>query len=216
MKDRHMFGKPLVLVATCIVFALGTTANAQQIGQLNPDTTSPTAFSLQGLSMSPQSLPERMAWSRFLSCVTRQNAQGMTASRFYLFYIPGGSDEQAVAARQRQESNLEDIISRGVLPGNLIAFGGPDAGATTQVVSRAFSEAPSKYPLTNVTVVVIDRKADESQLGNLIKPRGATFRLVDLTTATCSAAAASATAPAGNAIFPPPAPPLPPPPPPRA
>jgi hypothetical protein len=213
-----MLGKPFVLIATCIAFALGTSAMAQQVGQLNPDPTSPAAFSLQSLPMPPQSLSERMAWSKFLSCVTRQNAQGMTASRFYLFYIPGGSDEQAISARERQTSNLEDVISRGVLPGNLIAFGGPDADATTKVVSRAFNEASSKYPLTNVTVVVIGRKADEPQLGNMIKPRGATFRLVDLTTATCPATVASTTTPAGNAIFPPPPPPPPPPlppPPPR-
>jgi hypothetical protein len=208
-----MLSKPIAFIAACIALALGTTAKGQQVGQLDPDTTSPASISLRGLPKSPHTRSDNIAWSNFLICVTRQNAQGMTAPRFYEFFIPGGNDAQSIDARDRQRSNLEDDLTRGIRPGNLIAFGGPDAEATTATVSRAFKDTATTYPMTNVTVVVIGRKSDETQLAHLISQRGATLRFVDAATATCPAAAASVPTPMGSAIFPPSPPPEPPPPP---
>lgn len=205
-----MHSKRLALIAACIAMAFGATTKAQQAGQSAPSVRSTTPYNVQGLSTSPVTYLDRMAWSNFLSCIVRQNAQGLTQPRYYLFFVPGGV--QTIGEQYRQAENIKDDISRGPYPGNLMAFGGPDPKATALAVSGAFKGAATTYPMTNVVVLFIGRKSDETRLANLIEPRGATFRFVDIMSATCSAAEASVSTPVGITVFPPPPPPPPPPP----
>ena len=88
-----------------------------------------------------------------------------------------GDDQQAQNARQLQ--GVQDTVARGVLPGNLLAFGGPSSAATSEFVIDAFKNAnPGSFK--DVIVVFIGDKADEQKVTDALKPTGATFRFVEM------------------------------------
>jgi hypothetical protein len=101
-----MFGKPFSLMIACIALTFGIAANAQQVGQLNPAVSSPSPLN-QGMSRAPSSPDDHVAWYSFLSCVTRENSQGMTTSRFYVYFIPNRSNRATKDAWDRQFSKAE-------------------------------------------------------------------------------------------------------------
>jgi hypothetical protein len=74
---------------------------------------------------------------------------------------------------------VQDTVARGVLPGNLLAFGGPSSAATSEFVVDAFKNAnPGSFK--DVIVVFIGDKADEQKVSDAMKPTGATFRFVEM------------------------------------
>lgn len=206
-KERQMLSKSLSLIAAGIALTLGIALKGQGNDQMNLATTLPPTPNHQGSISAPVDPGDTIAWRNYLTCITRNNSQGMVASRFYLYFIPGGSNDQAGSERVRQIENVKDVLVRGVQPGNLLAFGGPDADITAKVVTKLFSETTSRASIKNVIVVVIGHKSDETRLVNLIESRNAIARFIDVTTATCSAAEASAITPWGMALLPPPVPP---------
>jgi hypothetical protein len=74
---------------------------------------------------------------------------------------------------------VQDTVARGVLPGNLLAFGGPSSAATSEFVVDAFKNAnPGSFK--DVIVLFIGDKADEQKVEDALKPTGATFRFVEM------------------------------------
>mgnify|MGYP001552894608 CR=1 FL=1 len=68
-------------------------------------------------------------------------------------------------------------MARGVLPGNLLAFGGPDSTKTADLVVAAFKDAkPGSFK--DVIVLFIGDKAHEQRVTDALKPTGATIRFV--------------------------------------
>jgi hypothetical protein len=66
-----------------------------------------------------------------------------------------------------------------VLPGNLLAFGGPDSAKTADFVISAFGKAqPGTFK--GVIVLFIGDEADHQRVEDAIKPSGATFRFVQM------------------------------------
>jgi hypothetical protein len=64
-----------------------------------------------------------------------------------------------------------------VLPGNLLAFGGPNSSKTGDFVIAAFKDAkPGSFK--GVIVVVIGDQADQQRVEQALQPTGATVRYV--------------------------------------
>jgi hypothetical protein len=164
--------RKLLLTATLLIaasFALGAcskkdegAAQAQQQEQKVTKPASPT---------------DKAAWGKYLSQILRSNMQGMTADRPYPYLVPGGDDDAAVAERQRQLESVTNTVLRGVLPGNLLAFGGPESAKTADLVIEAFAKAqPGTFK--GVIVLFIGDEADHQRVEDAIKPSGAEFRFV--------------------------------------
>jgi hypothetical protein len=117
------------------------------------------------------------AWGNYLSQIVQKNMQGMTAGQPYAFMVPAGDDDNSNASRDRQLSDVQDDVARGVLPGNLLAFGGPNSSKTGDFVIAAFKDAkPGSFK--GVIVVVIGDQADQQRVEQALQPTGATVRYV--------------------------------------
>ena len=79
-------------------------------------------------------------WKKYLVSVVTANMQGVKSNRPYMYFVPGGNDDGAQLDRQNQLDNVGNVVARGVLPGNMMAFGGPDSTITAQLVVDAFKE----------------------------------------------------------------------------
>jgi hypothetical protein len=119
------------------------------------------------------------AWNAYLSQIVQKNMQGMTANQPYAYLVKAPVDDDAKAQNARQLQGIQDTVARGVLPGNMLAFAGPDSAATADLVIAAFKDArPGSFK--DVIVLFIGNKADEQRVEEVLKPTGATIRFVEM------------------------------------
>lgn len=166
--------RKLTLIATALAFtgclALSACNNqgqgdGQQQAQQQQQVTKPTDPS------------DGKAWNAYLGQIVQKNMQGMSAPQPYAYMIPAGDSDDAKDSRDRQLSNVQDIVARGVLPGNLLAFGGPESAKTADVVTTAFKDA-KPGSLKGVIIVIIGDQADQQRVQDVLKPTDATIRYV--------------------------------------
>ncbi|OOG39384.1 hypothetical protein [Rhodanobacter sp. C05] len=116
-------------------------------------------------------------WNNYLGQIVQKNMQGMSANQPYAYMVTAGVTDDAKAQNDRQLQSVQDTVARGVLPGNLLAFGGPDSGKTADLIVAAFKDAkPGSFK--DVIVLFIGDKADEQRVSDTLKPTGATIRFV--------------------------------------
>jgi hypothetical protein len=155
----------IALTAALTLSACGKHEGGQQTTQKQAQATKP---------VDPN---DTQAWNAYLGQIVQKNMQGMTAPNPYPYMVPAGDSEDAVASRERQLSNVEDTVARGVLPGNLLVFAGPDSSKTADLVVTAFSGAKAGS-FKDVIVLFIGDKADQQRVEDVLKPTGATIRFV--------------------------------------
>jgi hypothetical protein len=125
----------------------------------------------------PSDPNDAKAWNAYLGQIVQQNMQGMTAERPYPYLVPAGDSDDAKASRDRQLQNVQDTVSRGVLPGNMLVFAGPDSAKTADLVIEAFKDAkPGSFK--DVIVLFIGDQADKDRVTAALQPTGATIRFV--------------------------------------
>ncbi|MDQ6645852.1 MAG: hypothetical protein M3Y93_01275 [Pseudomonadota bacterium] len=158
----------IAVVALTAAFALsacGKHEDAQQDTQKQAQVTKPT---------DPNNT---QAWNAYLGQIVQNNMQGMTAPNPYPYMVPAGDSEDAVGSRGRQLQNVQDTVARGVLPGNMLVFAGPDSSKTANLLVTAFADAkPGAFK--DVIVLFIGDKADQPRVDAVLKPTGATIRFV--------------------------------------
>ncbi|HET7359535.1 MAG TPA: hypothetical protein VFJ04_05255 [Rhodanobacteraceae bacterium] len=166
--------RKLLFVATLVIagsFALSA-CNKQD------DSDQQAQQQVQKVS-KPANPQDDAAWGKYLAQILSSNMQGMTADRPYAYLVPSGDDDASVAKRQRQLDSVTDTVLRGVLPGNLLAFGGPDSAKTADFIVSAFAKAqPGTFK--GVIVLFIGDQADQQRVADAVKPSGATFRFVQM------------------------------------
>lgn len=125
----------------------------------------------------PTNPNDAQAWNAYLGQIVQNNMQGMTAERPYAYLVPAGDDEDAKAKYDRQLQNVQETVARGVLPGNLLAFAGPNSAKTADFVIAAFQGAkPGSFK--DVIVLFIGDAADKDRVTTALQPTGATVRFV--------------------------------------
>ena len=156
----------IVLTASVALSACSKNEDDQQAGQqASQQATKPT---------DPNDV---QAWNAYLGQIVQANMQDMKADRPYPYLVPAGDSEDDVARRDRQLSNVQDTVARGVLPGNMLVFAGPDSSKTADLIGEAFAGA-KLGAFKDVIILFIGDQADEQRVKDLLAPTGATFRFV--------------------------------------
>lgn len=164
----------IAIIALVGVFALSGCGNKGKDDQAaNQAQTQATQLT------RPTDPNDTQAWNAYLVQILKAHLQGMTADQPYAYLIPAGDTDTDKAARQRQLDSVTDTVARGVLPGNLLAFAGPDSAKTADVLVKAFTGAKADS-FKGVIVLFIGDQADEQRVADVIKPTGATFRFVQM------------------------------------
>jgi hypothetical protein len=165
-----MMKKYALLAALALTGTLSITACSQQEEAQQPTEQAQTVS-------KPSDPNDSKAWNAYLGQIVQKNMQGMTADRPYPYLVPAGDSDDANGLRQRQLEQVQDTVARGVLPGNMLVFGGPDSGKTADLILAAFKDAkPGSFK--DVIILFIGDKADEQRVTDALKPIGATFRFV--------------------------------------
>jgi len=127
----------------------------------------------------PTNATDRNAWKAYLVDLVKRNMAGVTSNRPYMYFVPGGDDQAAQDDRINQLQNVQTIVARTVLPGNMLAFGGPDSKVTGDLIIDAFKEAkPGAFK--DVIVLFVGAAADQQRVQDVVAPSGATYRFVEM------------------------------------
>lgn len=136
----------------------------------------------------PSNNTDNQAWKLYLSSVVKKNMEGIRNSP-YMYYLPAATGAAAPAEDGMQEGaagsadqdeydrqldNVTGVVGRGVLPGNMLAFGSPDSDRMANLVVEAFTGV-SQGSLKDVRVLFIGTAADAERVKAAVEPSGATF-----------------------------------------
>ena len=160
--------------ALAIAFALTATLALSACNKTQPtDQTDQTAQATR-----PTSPSDMKGWKTYLSQIVQAHMQGINNTP-YMYFIPAGDDADTVAARGRTQDTLNGVIATTVLPGNMIAAGGPDSGKTADALVTAFKNAqPGSFK--GVVVLFVGNAADRERVQQAVAPSGAEFRFAQM------------------------------------
>ena len=116
---------------------------------------------------------DNQAWKLYLVNVAKQNMEGIRNSP-YMYYLPAATAADFEDQYTRQLDNVSDTVARGVLPGNMLAFGSPESTRMGDLIVEAFKSA-EPASMKDVRVLFIGGAADSERAKAAIEPSGATF-----------------------------------------
>lgn len=141
------------------------------------EDTDQAATQQEAAVSKPTDPKDTKAWSQYFGQIVRKNMQGMTADRPFPYFVPSGDDQDGQDGRQRQLENVQGTVARGVTPGNMLVFGGPESAKTADLIVEAFKSAqPGSFK--NVIILFIGDQADQQRVTDALTPTGATVRFV--------------------------------------
>ncbi len=159
-------------------------------GQSDEDKQKAAEAAAAAAANAPVPLPapgaDDAAWQKYLVSVVTRNMQGVKSSHPFMYYVPAGDSQAAQDARKSQLDNVATTVARGVLPGNLLAFGGPDSKLTADLIVAAFAGTPDGDPgaqeasFKDVIVLFVGAAADEQRVKDALAKSGAELRFVEM------------------------------------
>jgi len=152
-------------------------------GPSDEDKQKAAEAAAQALANAPVPLPaagaDDAAWQKYLVSVVTRNMQGVKTNHPFMYYVPAGDSPDAEDARKSQLDNVGSTVARGVLPGNMLAFGGPDSKLTADLIVEAFANA-NDGSFKNVVLLFAGASADQQRVQDAIAKSGAELRFVEM------------------------------------
>ncbi|HTI96874.1 MAG TPA: hypothetical protein VL425_10245 [Rudaea sp.] len=174
-----------------LFLALASMLMLAACGPSDEDKAKAAADAAAAEAAKPVPLPaagaDDAAWQKYLVSVVTHNMQGVKTNHPFMYYVPAGDSQEAQDARKSQLDNVSTTVARGVLPGNMLAFGGPDSKLTADLIVDAFAGTPDKaYPGANdgsfksVVVLFAGAAADQQRVQDAIAKSGAELRFIEM------------------------------------
>lgn len=115
-------------------------------------------------------------WNAYLTEVVKRNLDGATNT--YVYVLPHESDPEFQGYYDRQLEKAKTDIQRGILEGNLLAYGSPSSGKMADLVVAAFAEA-QPGTMKGVRVLFIGSAADNERVKAAVTPSGVEYKFVE-------------------------------------
>jgi hypothetical protein len=119
-------------------------------------------------------------WKPYLQQVIGQHMEGVT-DRVIPYYLPADSAVVESDGRSKYDRLSETVtaaVSRTVLPGNMLAFGGPDSAKMADMITSAFSGAKPNA-LKGSQVLFVGKAEDSARIQPLVEASGAKYIFVE-------------------------------------
>ena len=125
---------------------------------------------------APAALPvppsgDTQAWKQYLVNVAKRNLEGIRNSP-YMYYLPAAEASDFDEQYTRQLDNVAGSVARGVLPGNMLAFGSPASSRMADLIVEAFQHVQAGS-MKDVRVLFIGNTEDLERVRAAVEPSGA-------------------------------------------
>lgn len=118
-------------------------------------------------------------WAAYLQDVVRRNLGDIRRSP-YLYYLPASGSAGFEGAYARLGEQMTTDLMRGIVEGNMIAYGSPESAKMADLVVQAFTEAKvAPGAMKGVRVLFIGGPADAERVKAAIAPTGASFEFIE-------------------------------------
>lgn len=121
---------------------------------------------------------DSMAWRMFMTEVVKRNLAGVTESPF-MYFLPASETGVDAGEYDRQLENVQNVVQRTVLPGNMLAFGSPDSEKMAELIEAAFDGAPGDS-MKDVRILFIGSAEQGERVRTVVEASGAIFVLYEL------------------------------------
>ncbi|HEU4856095.1 MAG TPA: hypothetical protein VFS86_02200 [Rhodanobacteraceae bacterium] len=162
--------KLLLIAAVALLGTLGLSACND-----NGQSGAPAA---QAQATKPADANDIKGWQAYLSQIVEANMGDITNTP-YVYFVPESTDPAGNATIGRVQSQINDVVAATVLPGNMVAAGGPSSATTAELLENAFKQA-SPGSFKGVVVLFIGDQADEAAVKAAVEPSGATFKFAKM------------------------------------
>ena len=173
--------KRVLYPVAVVLLSLGLSACQQ--GSDEDEDDAPAAATARAELTAPTGTDDA-AWKEYLGRVVGQNQDGVT-DRTFPYYLPMNStatDPEAGDGQSqydRQLGNVAPAIQRGVLPGNMLAFGSPDSATMANLIVAAFAGAKPDA-LAKSQVLFIGKSEDSDRVRAAVEAAGAKYIFVEV------------------------------------
>ena len=114
---------------------------------------------------------DTQAWKQYLVNVAKRNLDGIRNSP-YMYYLPAADASDFDEQYTRQLDNVAGSVARGVLPGNMLAFGSPASSRMADLIVEAFGHVQAGS-MKDVRVLFIGNAEDLERVQAAVEPSGA-------------------------------------------
>lgn len=159
--------KQLLLIA-CLVLPLAACKKTE-------DTNAQQA--IKAPLTAPTSAEDRDGWNAYLTDVVQRNMEGVS-NQPYVYTLPAESTADFQSAYQRQLDKAKTDVSRGIISGNMLAYGGPSSAKMADLVVESFKTIEPNS-MKGVKVVFIGSPADNERVKAAVTPAGVNYVFVE-------------------------------------
>ena len=117
------------------------------------------------------------AWRAYLTEVVTRNMGDIT-NQPYLYYLPTQDDPEFQAKYDRQLEQASNAVARGIVGGNLIAFGSPESEKMADIAVASFQGVPADT-MKKVKILFIGDATDGARVEAAVTPTGADYVFVE-------------------------------------
>lgn len=139
------------------------------------DTSEDAAVALAPLS-APTTNDDN-EWSSYLSQVVTRNMGEVTSSP-YLYYLPASDSDGFEGAHERLRDEIESAMQRGIVEGNLVAFGSPESAMMADIIVGAFGKV-GPGSMKGVRLLFIGAAADSERVEQAVAPAGVEYVFIE-------------------------------------
>lgn len=167
---------PLMAAALAAAFLLA----ACQV-DVGDDEERPAKAAVQEAPLVAPTSNDDNAWKAYLGQVIGRNMDGIT-ERTFNYYLPAGTDpNEAGGPFERMRNEVNQAVSRSVLPGNMLTFSSPDSAMMADLVVSAFQgEFVTATALKGSRVLFIGKAEDRERVQAAVEAVGGEFRFVEV------------------------------------
>ncbi len=129
---------------------------------------------------APLSAPvndDHKAWLEYLSDVVGRNMTGIQ-NQPYAYMLPGESTADFKDQYDRLLEKARSDVARGIITGNMLAYGSPASAKMADLVIAAFQGVPAGS-MKGVKVLFVGKAADSERVKAAVAPAGVDFVFVE-------------------------------------
>jgi len=117
------------------------------------------------------------AWGAYLSDVVTRNMEGVTSNP-YLYYLPAEDSPDFEGSYERLQGEVDVAMQRGILEGNLVAFGSPASAKMADIIVFAFATV-DPGSMKGVKLLFIGDSADSDRVQAAVTPAGVDYKFIE-------------------------------------
>ncbi|MFT3898241.1 MAG: hypothetical protein QM719_11215 [Thermomonas sp.] len=126
----------------------------------------------------PTDPADKAGWQAYMGDIVMRNMEGVSNPNPYAYLLPA---ESAADFQDQYDSLLDKAksdVARGIIAGNMLAYGGPSSGKTADMIVAAF-EKVQPGTMKGVKVLFIGSAADNARVKAAVEPAGVTYVFVE-------------------------------------